>query len=296
MNNSPPSKPKESKNSAHIVEQFDMDEINHEVKEKPNVEMINISFDSDDEGDNHAHLGTEEVVPLFFYSAFRFKFNTKSLPRDCFNVQAQRCWLSKCVSYFWLLAPLLQEESDDVNFKEDLACVLLPSERQCFPLIERIRPFGKDLFDDGLKLDGSKDICSPNNDEVEFAHRGNAPSLVTHPQCPLRAQQERYTRMLLGVFVQAIVNKVSYTSFDGLPSLRGDFNSHYAIILQKGIDVAVNEHLLQEVEREVINLHGQIDIINANEVMDAATKASLKKTNAFIKESFEDLKNFKQSP
>ncbi|KAJ8434936.1 LOW QUALITY PROTEIN: hypothetical protein Cgig2_023933 [Carnegiea gigantea] len=36
----------------------------------------------------------------------------------------------------------------------------------------------------------------------------------------------------------------------------------------------------------------KIDILNATEVMDAATKASLEKAEAYIKESFEDLKNF----
>ncbi|KAJ8428653.1 hypothetical protein Cgig2_020377 [Carnegiea gigantea] len=36
----------------------------------------------------------------------------------------------------------------------------------------------------------SNGICCPNNDEVEYAHRSNAPSLVSHPQCPFRAPQE----------------------------------------------------------------------------------------------------------
>ncbi|KAJ8425622.1 hypothetical protein Cgig2_018407 [Carnegiea gigantea] len=63
-----------------------------------------------------------------------------------------------------------------------------------------------------------------------------------------------------------------------------------------GFQVAANEHLLQEAEREVINLQGQIDILNATEVMDAATKASLEKVEAYIKESFEDLKNFQWDP
>ncbi|KAJ8424463.1 hypothetical protein Cgig2_009780 [Carnegiea gigantea] len=47
---------------------------------------------------------------------------------------------------------------------------------------------------------------------------------------------------------------------------------------------AANEYLLQEVGREVIGLHGQIDIHKATEVMDAASKASLEKAEAYIKE------------
>jgi len=43
-------------------------------------------------------------------------------------------------------------------------------------------------------------------------------------------------------------------------------------------------------------LQDQIDIINATEVVDAATKASLEKIEAYIKESFEELKNFQWNP
>jgi len=38
-------------------------------------------------------------------------------------------------------------ESDDVNFKEGLAHIPLPSGSQCFPSIGRIPSFDKDLFD-----------------------------------------------------------------------------------------------------------------------------------------------------
>ncbi|KAJ8431796.1 LOW QUALITY PROTEIN: hypothetical protein Cgig2_027964 [Carnegiea gigantea] len=58
-------------------------------------------------------------------------------------------------------------ESDDVSFKEELAHIPLPSGSQYFPLIGRIPSFGKDLFNNGLTLNGSKGVCSPNKDEVE---------------------------------------------------------------------------------------------------------------------------------
>ncbi|KAJ8432489.1 hypothetical protein Cgig2_003566 [Carnegiea gigantea] len=55
--------------------------------------------------------------------------------------------------------------------------------------------------------------------------------------------------------------------------------------------VAASKHFLQEAERE-----GQVNILNATKVMDAATKASSQKAKAYIKESFEDLKNFQWNP
>jgi len=39
------------------------------------------------------------------------------------------------------------------------------------------------------------------------------------------------------VFGKAILDKVSRTPFDELPSLKGDFDSLYAIILQRGVNV-----------------------------------------------------------
>jgi len=61
-------------------------------------------------------------------------------------------------------------------------------------------------------------------------------------------------------------------------------------------EVVGSEHLLQEGEQEVIDSQGQIDMLNAPKVMDAAIKASLEKAEAYIKESFEDLKNFEWDP
>ncbi|KAJ8438376.1 LOW QUALITY PROTEIN: hypothetical protein Cgig2_006294 [Carnegiea gigantea] len=60
--------------------------------------------------------------------------------------------------------------------------------------------------------------------------------------------------------------------------------------------VVANEGLREEAEREVIGLRGQINTINAIEVIDPATKASLERTKSYIKESFEDLKTFQWTP
>jgi len=45
-------------------------------------------------------------------------------------------------------------------------------------------------------------------------------------------------------------------------------------------------------EREVFDLQGQIDTLNAAEVIDPATSASLEKTETYMNESFGDLKTF----
>ncbi|KAJ8430784.1 hypothetical protein Cgig2_023278 [Carnegiea gigantea] len=85
-------------------------------------------------------------------------------------------------------------------------------------------------------------------------------------------------------FGKVILDKVSRTLFDGLPSLKGDFGSLYATILQRCVNITPLES------------KGHIDILNAIEVMDVATKASLEKAKAYIKESFKDLKNFQWNP
>lgn len=60
--------------------------------------------------------------------------------------------------------------------------------------------------------------------------------------------------------------------------------------------LVASEDLLGEADRAVIDLKGQIDILNATEVIDPATKASLQKTEAYLKESFEELKTFQWTP
>ncbi|KAJ8423647.1 hypothetical protein Cgig2_010634 [Carnegiea gigantea] len=60
--------------------------------------------------------------------------------------------------------------------------------------------------------------------------------------------------------------------------------------------VVASEDLLQEVEWAVIDLKGQIDTLNAIEVIDPTSKASLEKIKTNIKESFEDLNTFQWTP
>ncbi|KAJ8422335.1 hypothetical protein Cgig2_015890 [Carnegiea gigantea] len=153
------------------------------------------------------------------------------------------------------IAPLLQGESDDVNFKEELAHVPLPSGSQCFSSIGRIPSFGNNLFDGTLRLVDSPGVCSLDDDEVESIRRVNAPLLVSHPQRSLRAPQG-------GIFVfnveavikevdKAILDKVCCTPFDGLPSLKGNFDSLYATILQRGVHVTPLESKVEGLIKQV---------------------------------------------
>ncbi|KAJ8429010.1 LOW QUALITY PROTEIN: hypothetical protein Cgig2_012708 [Carnegiea gigantea] len=95
---------------------------------------------------------------------------------------------------------------------------------------------------------------------------------------------------------------VSCTALDGLHTVDGDFNSLYAFILQKGLDITPLKNKAEGlikiyrratlVKRLLKNKLCHIDIINATKVMDTATKGSLEKIKAYIKESFEDPKHF----
>ncbi|KAJ8424223.1 hypothetical protein Cgig2_011634 [Carnegiea gigantea] len=102
-----------------------------------------------------------------------------------------------------------------------------------FPVEGRIPSFGKDLFDSRSRLVDSRRVCSLDDDVVESICRVNAPALVPRPQCPLRAPQggisvfntnaviKEVDKNDARVFSKAILDKVSRTPFDGLPSLKG---------------------------------------------------------------------------
>jgi len=50
---------------------------------------------------------------------------------------------------------------------------------------------------------------------------------------------------------KAIPNKISRTPFDGLPSLKGDYDSLYVTILQIGVDVTPLESKLKGLIKQV---------------------------------------------
>ncbi|KAJ8426961.1 hypothetical protein Cgig2_027685 [Carnegiea gigantea] len=132
-------------------------------------------------------------------------------------------------------------KSDDVNFKEELAHVPLPSQSKCFPSIGQIPSFGKDLYYSGSRLGLSKGVCSPNNDEVESIHRTNAPSVEVDKNA-------------IQVFDKVILDNVFRTPFNGLPSIKGDFDNLYATILQSGVDATTLENKAEGLIKQAYDL------------------------------------------
>ncbi|KAJ8431932.1 hypothetical protein Cgig2_023741 [Carnegiea gigantea] len=100
---------------------------------------------------------------------------------------------------------------------------------------------------------------------------------------------------------------IESTRFNALKARLGQVDSRCEELLKElqsldnqkkdlSCQVASSEDLLQEAERVVIDLKGQIHTLNAIEVIDPTTKASLQKIEAYVKESFEDLKTFQWTP
>ncbi|KAJ8424349.1 hypothetical protein Cgig2_033468 [Carnegiea gigantea] len=159
---------------------------------------------------------------------------------------------------------------------------------------------------------------------VEYSiHRVNAPSLVPRLQRSLRAPQRGISVFNADAVIKE-VDKNAARVFGNLDKASRRLNNEGAHYEAKAAELkqvelrreellkelqllkdqkkdlssqaVPSEHLLQKVEREVIDLQGQINILNATKVMDAVTKASLDKAEAYIKQSFEDLKNFQWDP
>ncbi|KAJ8438679.1 hypothetical protein Cgig2_011862 [Carnegiea gigantea] len=100
---------------------------------------------------------------------------------------------------------------------------------------------------------------------------------------------------------------VESTHYSALKAKLGQVDSRCEELLKKlqsldvqrkdlSCQVVASEDLLQEDELAVIDLKGQIDTLNAIEVIDPTTQANLEKTEAYVKESFEDLKTFQWTP
>ncbi|KAJ8425755.1 hypothetical protein Cgig2_027503 [Carnegiea gigantea] len=154
-------------------------------------------------------------------------------------------------------------ESNNLNFKEELVHVPLPSRSQYFPSIERI----------------------PSFVSFESSTRGIS---VFNADAAIKEVNMNAVR----VFNEAILDRVSRNPFDGFLSLKGCFDSFYAIILQRATDMIILENKVEGLIKQTC----QIDIIHATEVMDTVTKASSEKTKAYLKDSFEDLENFQWNP
>ncbi|KAJ8422461.1 hypothetical protein Cgig2_011973 [Carnegiea gigantea] len=276
-------------------------------------------------------------------------------------------------------------ESGDMNFKEKLAYVPLPSGSHYFPSIEHLSSLGQDFLGNDDEAESTPKVDAPQVLPPPRLSRATLDVSVFNVDVVIREVNKSGARMT----GQVTLDKVLRTPFERLYCLKGEFDSLYDLIHERGGDatplknkverlvhqacdlkdlqesysdrmtvevresrrvevgskldaashqldaeiarynvlkaklgevdsrreemlkelqslddqkkdlccqVTTSEDSLQEAEQAVIDLKGQIDTLNAIEVIDPATKASLEKTEAYVKESFEDLKTFHWTP
>ncbi|KAJ8432750.1 hypothetical protein Cgig2_011673 [Carnegiea gigantea] len=235
-------------------------------------------------------------------------------------------------------------ESGDMNFKEKLAYVPLPLGSHCFPSIEHLSSLGQDFLGDDDEAESTPKVGAPQVLPTPRLSRATPDVSVFNVNAVIREVNKSGARMT----GQVILDKVLRTPFERLHCLKGEFDSLYDLIHERGevgskldaashqldteiarynalkaklgevdsrreellkelqslydqkkdlcYQVTASEDSFQEAEQTVIDLKGQIDTLNAIEVIDPATKASLEKTEAYVKESFEDLKTFHWKP
>ncbi|KAJ8432645.1 LOW QUALITY PROTEIN: hypothetical protein Cgig2_011811 [Carnegiea gigantea] len=263
-------------------------------------------------------------------------------------------------------------ESGDMNFKEKMAYVPLPSRSHCFPSIEHLSSLGQDFLSDDDEAESTPKVGAPQVLPPPRLSRATPDVSVFNVNVVIREVNKSGARMT----GQVILDKVLRTPFERLHCLKGEFDSLYDLIHERGGDATLlknkverlvhqacdlkdlqesysdrmtievresrrvevgskldaasyqldteiarynalkaklgevdlrHEELLKELQslndqkkdlccQTVIDLKGQIDTLNAIEVIDLATKASLEKTEAYVKESFEDLKTFHWTP
>jgi len=115
----------------------------------------------------------------------------------------------------------------------------------CFPSIEHLLSLGQDFLSNELCLDDSKSVCTPSdNDEVEFIPEADA-SPVPPPQRGPNISQDVSVIDVDGVIRevnksgaqmtgQVILDKVLRTPFERLHCLKGEFDSFYSLINERG--------------------------------------------------------------
>ncbi|KAJ8431723.1 hypothetical protein Cgig2_013422 [Carnegiea gigantea] len=210
-------------------------------------------------------------------------------------------------------------ESSDMNFKEKLAYVPLPSGSHYFPLIQHLSSLGKDFLGSDLYLDNSNSICIPNNDdEVESTPEANAArgkfdnlydlineiegdatplkrkvERLIHQVCGLKDLQESHSNRMTTKVRESCLIEVRSKLNGASHQLDAESTRYNALKTKvKQVDlrredlscqVVASRDLLQEVERTFIDLKGQINTLTVTEVIDPATKVSLEKTEVYVK-------------
>ncbi|KAJ8435728.1 hypothetical protein Cgig2_017707 [Carnegiea gigantea] len=134
-------------------------------------------------------------------------------------------------------------------------------------LTKCIRESGNVNFNEGLFLcHWEVSICFPKNDEAKSTPKAHALLLVPYPLHSLRARQEDVSIFNVDVVIEdvnknvsqafgpAILNKVSGTPFDGLPSFKGDIQQSFTLIVQREIDITPLESKVERLVKQACDL------------------------------------------
>ena len=155
-----------------------------------------------------------------------------------------------------------------MNFKEKLAHDPLPSGSHCFPSIEHLLSLGQDFLVNELRPNDSKGVyTSSDNDEAESIPKAVAPQ-VPPPQRRPRVSQNvsvfnvdvvirEVNKSEAQMTGQVILDKVLRTPFERLRCLKGELDSLYDLINDRGGDATP---LKNKVEKLIQQAHDLKDL------------------------------------
>ncbi|KAJ8422372.1 hypothetical protein Cgig2_006442 [Carnegiea gigantea] len=204
-------------------------------------------------------------------------------------------------------------ESGDMNFKEKLIHVPLPLGSHCFPSIDPLRAsqdvsvFNIDAVIREVNKSGAKTTSQVILDKFD-----NLYDLINEREGNATLSKNKVERLIHQLLRPNDCREVGSQLNDASHQLDAE-NTHYKELkaklgqvasrieeLQKDLQsldgqkkdlscqAVPSEDLLQEAEQAVIDLKRQIDTLSAIEIIDLTTKASIEKTEAYVKELFED--------
>ncbi|KAJ8446928.1 hypothetical protein Cgig2_016470 [Carnegiea gigantea] len=160
-----------------------------------------------------------------------------------------------------------------MNFKEKLAYVPLPIGSHCYPSIEHISSLGQDFLGNDLCLNSSKSTCTLNDDNDAESNPKADASRVPPTLRPSRASQNVSVFNVDAVIREAnksgprmigqvILDKVFRIPFERLLYRKGEFNSLYNLINERGVNLSSYEVTPSLTPRRINLSFAQKQVIN----------------------------------